>query len=316
MSGTLGVLITYHGEREVLTECLASLTGRPGSPEEIIVYDDASEAPAKDYVPSGAGVNVIRGQRTIGPGRGRNVLLAASRADYVHFHDADDLFHPDWSARVRSCLGASVDAVFTEISSEREGTLVCERVLGLGRLGPSSDLVEFALSGSILTPAGTYRRGSVLRIGGYREDLWQSEDFDFHVRLAVSGLSYRCLDDPLVRIRIRREGRSSDRVSVWADYSRAVEMLANELDPRYRPHLADAARRAGAALLQLGAAGEARRALMLADALGPGLFADKRMAYRVLARMLGIGPVERLACLYHGLVPDSLRSWLTLGRWA
>src|SRR5437867_4136279 len=93
---TLGVLITYYGERDLLRECVESLLVSGEAPDEILVYDDASEWPARDYIPKGASVKVIRGAVNRGPAHGRNVLLRTSRSDYVHFHDADDLFHHDW----------------------------------------------------------------------------------------------------------------------------------------------------------------------------------------------------------------------------
>ena len=136
MRPTLGVLVTYHNEGRLLGECLDSLLHQKERPDEVLIYDDASEAPAEDYLPKDFSGRIIRGDVNRGPSYGRNRLLRESQSDYIHFHDADDLFYPDWCGRIRQAIEESEpDVVFTEISSFREGEKVCERVLGLERNG-------------------------------------------------------------------------------------------------------------------------------------------------------------------------------------
>src|SRR5687767_1173472 len=106
MPPTLGVLVTYYGERELLRECLDSVLAGASVPDEIVVYDDASSVPASRFVPTGAPVRVIRGRENRGPAFGRNLLMRESACDYVHFHDADDLFHSDWARDVRAVIAA------------------------------------------------------------------------------------------------------------------------------------------------------------------------------------------------------------------
>lgn len=309
MRPTLGVLITYFNERELLTECLTGLLAQEDPPDEILVYDDASEAPAVDYVPVGSAVKVVRGSVNVGPARGRNLLLAASASEYVHFHDADDLFQPGWCARVREAIARDVDVVLTEVSSWADGVTQCEGTLGLHRLRDEGDLLAFALEGSILVPVGTYRRSRLVEIGGYRESLWQSEDFDFHARLAAAGVTFALIHEPLVRQRLRPQGRSQDRRAVWTDCVAAVRLLARELEPRYRPLLADKARRAGVVLLELGAFREARAALRLAASLGPGSGRGEGAVRRGLVRVAGVEGAEWLAWAYRRMVPAQLRRW-------
>src|ERR1043165_9541693 len=92
----ISVLITYYNERQLLTECLESLEAQTDRPDEILIYDDCSTYPAKDYLLPGLPARVIRGEENHGPSHGRNVLLEAARSECVHFHDSDDLFAPAW----------------------------------------------------------------------------------------------------------------------------------------------------------------------------------------------------------------------------
>jgi hypothetical protein len=238
-------------------------------------------------------------------------LLEASQADYVHFHDADDLFEPDWHARVRDVLEAQrVDMVFTEIDAVDEANRRTEAILGLRHLAPGADLVRHCIQGVMLVPAGTYRRDRVLAIGGYRLSLHQAEDFDFHVRLAGTGVTYATIQDSLISIRVREAGRSRNQVQTWSCYVEAVEALAAELPAAYRPDLADAAARAGSKLYMLGARPQAATAFALATRLGPPRFTTQRRVYRWLARTIGYQPAEQLAGAYRAIFPAGVRQRL------
>jgi glycosyltransferase involved in cell wall biosynthesis len=313
---TLAVLVTYHNERHLLRECLESLVAQPQGPDEVLVYDDASCAPASDYLVPGLPVRVVRGERNVGPVHARNALLRIAQADYVHFHDADDLFRPAWCTRVRAAIDRTrADVVFTEIESRGDHGVLSSRVLGLDRLAREPDLVRFCLKGPVLIPAGTYRRSAVLAIGGYRGTLWQSEDFDFHVRIAALGVRYEVIAEPLVIVRIRAEGRHQKWLEVWASFLQSVEALADELPHQHRPDLADAAARAGSALYKLGAHAQASDAFRLAARLGPPRFDHERRLYRTLAKRLGPERVERLAHTYRGLMPRGLRAYVADRGW-
>ena len=306
---SVSVLITYYGERELLRECLETLSRQTLAPHEILVYDDASDAPAERYVPPGMNVRVLRGRSNRGPAFGRNELLAASTGAYVHFHDADDLFHPEWHARVRAAIYQwRPDVVFTEIDAHTAAGLRSRSVLALDSLAAGADLVRFCIQGVMLVPAGTYRRDAVQAIGGYRVAQWQAEDFDFHVRLAATRPTYAIITDPLVTIRVRTDGRSHDRVQTWRLFVEAVSTLAQELAPDYRWDLADAAARAGSTLFKLGARDDARRAFRLADRLGPPRFSNQPPLYRVLARTLGFEAAEHIATMYRLLLPAAVRA--------
>jgi glycosyltransferase involved in cell wall biosynthesis len=307
---SIGVLITYYGERDLLRECLESIAAQTRLPDEILVYDDASDAPAAQYLPSGLQVNVLRGTENRGISYGRNQLLRASTSTYIHFHDADDLFHPDWCARVYDTFETtSADAVFSEIVAHADGSPLRERVIGLTDVVAGQSLTEFCIKGVIIPAAGSYRRQSVLAVGGFRTSLRQAEDFDFHVRLAATGPRYAIIEDPLVTIRVRPDSLSNyDPVRQWSSYLRAVEALSSELPAKYRGNLSDAAARAGSVLFKLGARNEARTAFRLATRLGPPRFTTQRPVYRVLARTIGFEMAEHVSGAYRSVVPQRLRA--------
>jgi glycosyltransferase involved in cell wall biosynthesis len=300
MNPFISVLITYHNERELLTECLESLFQHQ-HPDEVLVYDDASAFPAKYYVPQNRPVKIYRGEINRGPGFGRNQLLNLSTSEYVHFQDADDLFQPNWYEKVKLAIASTeADIVLTEITSVKEEQVVSERVLELHRLEEIGDLVKFGLMGSILVPSTTFRKDLALKIGGYRirEILPQSEDFDFHVRLAATGATFTATTEPLIIQRLRPHSHSRDKKLCWTSALTALRLLSQDLPLRYRQDLVEAIARVGTVLFTMAAYSEAKEAFYFARQLGTPKFPNRNLTYRLVAQFFNQEIAECLGSYY------------------
>lgn len=314
MKPSIGVLITYYNEKELLTECLDSVFSQTLTPDEVIVYDDFSQFSAEHYIPKKYNLKVIHGTENRGTAYGRNRLLEESKSEYVHFHDADDMFYPLWCEKVQSAIQATkADIVFTEISSFRGDKLVCEHVLGLKHLEIIGDLVRFALKTSILITASTFRKDLALKIGSLRtrEVLPQSDDFDFHARMALAGATHTEILTPLVTQHLRYDSDSSKNIRLChLSKVRAVSLLSKETPVKYKNDLAEAAARAGSALYALSAYDDAAEAFQLAHKLGPPRFLDHHLLYRFVARTFGAETAEKAGRIYRAVLPELLRAKL------
>ena len=218
----LTVGITYHNECELLSSCVKSLLSQIDNTVEVLIYDDASEFPARGYVLQSENVRIIRGEANLGPAKARNLILKEAKGEYIHFHDSDDWFNEKWFEKVSSHFGKS-DAIFTEVTSYRGSEVFLARVMEVAPLADNKSLLKFAIEGFILVPSGTYRKTLVEQLGGYREELWQSEDWDFHVRMALKNPVIEVIDEPLVYIRIRQESRSQNSVETSTDTLKSIE---------------------------------------------------------------------------------------------
>ena len=304
----LSVLITYHNEGAWLSECLQSVLRQPGI-DEVLIYDDASRIPAAEYVLHDERVRCLRGEENIGPARARNALLAAASGTHVHFHDADDLFAAGWSAAVRAAVErTNADIVFTDVEGFDEAGHRWSHVVGIERLLNGGDLLRFTLLNGVLPAAGTYARAALEAIGGYREDLWQSEDYDLHIRLALSGATWVVINEDLALIRRHGTQRSRASRDVWTCAVQALSSLADRFPAHARAEAAQAATRAGSQLLAAGAPAEAAEAFALANQLGGARY--ERAAMQGLARLVGAPRAERLAGLYRRLTPKAVRKAL------
>ena len=297
---TISVLLTYHNEGSLLTATLDSLRAGDDQPDEVLVYDDASDLRPEAFIPVEINAHVIRGDINIGPGAGRNILLKAAASDYIHFHDSDDWFHPNWCAVVRARLIQNpVDVLFTEITSSRTGTPNFEHpFMGFCLIG-ATDLTAYAIEQALLVPSGTIRRQCALGIGGFRVGLWQSEDKDFYIRLAASGVRWTVECRPLVCIHDRPDSRSKQTIEVWQDGLKCLEFARLELSECYHQNIANAAARCATQLLKLDQKGTARRALMLAKELGGADYRWRNPIFRWVVRLIGAELAEQLSSRWH-----------------
>ena len=308
----IAVLITYYNEGKLLSECIDSVARQAGAPDELLVYDDASGDPAERYIPPGTRVRIIRGESNLGPAHGRNTLLRSTTCEFVHFHDADDLFAPEWARKVRERVARNdVDIVLTDVTSVRDGVVASASVMNLAEgLRADPDLVRFGLRGALLLPSSTSRRSLALSIGGFRtrEILRQSEDFDFHLRLAAAaGNRYVVIPESLVIQRLRSGSHSSDTRAVWVSAAESLRSLGTELPARYRQDLSDASARIASRLFEIGASIEARATAAHARKLGRPRFPNRPFAYRVAAAVLGQAAAEGIGRAYRRVLPDRFR---------
>jgi len=318
---TLAVGITYHDEGRLLTECLESLGAQGRLPDEILVYDDASKlSPAREFIPSNVPVRLIRSEENRRPGFGRNVLLKEANSQYIHFHDADDLFRKGWVERVSEALEGDADIVWTEVACEEAGK-VLEDAAGLRALVDDPDLVTICIKGGpVIRPvATTVRRSKAIEIGGYKtwETLPLVEDFDFHLRFLAAGARYAIVPESLVVARSRPDSHSiKNYAACLASKVVAVNDLAGILPEKYLADLSEASWRSGAKLFLMGKKREAARGFAVAKRLGNPQYGGRPWTYKLVARTFGPMLAESSGYFYRRIFPSSFRKAFRLDKTA
>jgi GT2 family glycosyltransferase len=294
----IAVLITYHDERAMLRECLQSLAEQSVQPDEILIYDDCSQFLASDYLVADLPVKIIRGTTNVGPSAGRNRLLDECSSDYIHFHDADDLFRANWCESVRSqIVAASPDLVLNDISLFQEGKIVRERFYGFGGDADASDLLRLAIRVTLVPSTATYRAQKVRRVGGYRPAIRYSEDYDFHLRLALSGVNYAVIPEPLILQRAHQTNRSLNQAPFLMGAIRILDHLMPEIPAEYHAEVAEVSANFGSDLYRKGKRRDAREAFDLSVRAGNARFKRHRPMYRFIARLFGQEAAELATAL-------------------
>lgn len=299
----VSILITYFNEGPMLKECIESILHSNLVPNEIIIYDDCAEVAAQNFIPdhgTTTPISVIREAQNRGPGYGRNKLLALATSDYVHFHDADDLFEPNWCATILAQIQRQQpDVLVAAVKTYREDVLVTEDVMSIGVLNEPIDLIKLGLQGAILPVSTVFKRELALSVGGYepREVLAQSEDFHFHIKLGLSNPKVCLIKEPLVIQRLRQNSNSSTAglLVCYQSAYRALELLKQELYTIYQEDLANAYARIGHVLFVLGDKQMAKQAFKASKALYKIDFKNRSKWFQIVARVCGIFPAEYIS---------------------
>jgi len=206
------VAIPAHDALPDVLDAVESALAQTHPPAEIVVVDDRSGDGTGEQVRARFGdrVTVVSGHFG-GAAAARNAAWRASRAPWVAFLDADDLWFPDKLATVADRLAQSPDAIWFfsdgafrtfegetlpswfELYAEIE-----EPYLGV----PLAELFEVNF---VLTSSVVARRDALEALGGFREDMSHAEDLDLWIRLALRGPAAGT-GRPLVRYQHRPGG--------------------------------------------------------------------------------------------------------------
>ncbi len=203
---TIDVVIPAHNAAATLADALASVASQSQPAHALIVVADrCTDATARLAADAGAQVlEVDEGSA----GGARNRGLSASRADYVAFLDADDVWRPGWLAAVTQRLAEHPDVALLRGTFDEEGPRgeLIRRAPSLG-----SDPVAYhalLVGNPVLTSASVVHRATALDLGGFDPSLRHGEDWDLWLRLADHGV---VLDVDGHHVRYRRVPESLTR---------------------------------------------------------------------------------------------------------
>ena len=206
---------------------------------EVIVYDDnsrdGSAELAKDF-----GFKVIIGRDNRGAAFARNRLLEVASAPWIHFHDVDDTIDKTFNAKLSPLLVSPDFAAMCSIrwlgSDERQS-----RIFRLTDAGPPTDWVKTFILCPFHLNCFIFPLQFLRSAGGFHEDLRIAEDREFIIRLAVNGLKFRYLDEPLVEYVARSDStfaRADDGLR-WEQEREFFRSTFSILSPKHRQILGD-----------------------------------------------------------------------------
>jgi GT2 family glycosyltransferase len=158
--------------------------------DEIWVYDDGSTDDTA-RVARELGAQVVRGATNRGPSHGRNVLAQASRAKWLHFHDADDALLPEFTKATRPYMVLDRhDVVLFDYETRDNESGMHRYVRRFDWTELDRDPIRFAIVEQINAIHGLYRRDTFLAVGGFDTAKRLDEDPDLHLRLALAGCRF------------------------------------------------------------------------------------------------------------------------------
>lgn len=200
-------------------------------------YDDASGDDTA-AVAVREGFHVIAGPTQRGPSFARNRLAEAATAEWVHFHDADDLLAPEYLSHVLAAASPAVDVVVCDSSWELEATR--ERIIHrtYSQSHYEAAPLAYVLTHPIGVISGLIRRSAFTAIGGFDEATTCWEDADLFVRLVENGARFQMVPETLVTSLRHERGISRNQHHCDRCRLKYLRAYATRQPPSVRPQLA------------------------------------------------------------------------------
>lgn len=219
----VSVVIPSYNHARFLRDAICSVIAQTYHDFEIIVVDDGSTDDtaqvAARYSPS---IRYIF-QKNAGLSAARNTGIRASTGAYLAFLDADDLWHPDFLARLVPVLDRNPD--IGAVYSGSQFVDAHSRVLPqtIVRTVAPNRLHDSLIGGEFFPPCAVLVRKSAFdRVGLFDESLLASEDWDMWLRVS-SEFSFDCVSEVLAQYRMHGDNMSRDLERMRASQYQVAE---------------------------------------------------------------------------------------------
>jgi glycosyltransferase involved in cell wall biosynthesis len=219
------VIPAYNAER-FLAGAIESVLAQAYSPVETIVVDDGSTDRSAEIARGFGGVTVIE-QENGGPSAARNRGFAASKGDFIAFHDSDDEMTPDkLEVQVGHLLAhPEVGCVL----AEQEVTVEPGAELPFWHEGSKVPTVmpprppDLADEPMVHPMTMVVRRETFELVGGFDESMRPAEDFDWMLRASEADVEIARLPEVLLRRRVHPDSLTQDAAAARAGLFRAFK---------------------------------------------------------------------------------------------
>ncbi len=233
-NGRVSVIIPAFNSERFLAGAINSVLSQTYGNIECIVVDDGSNdntaAIAKSY-----GRRILYAYKTNAErSAARNTGIGIATGQYISFLDADDSLASGKIAEQVDFLEGHPEcgAVYSKVKFFRENE---ERLYFiLHRPTPAGDILAPLLHGNFITVhSPLIRKSAVEAVGGFTPDLSHNEDWEFFLRLALSGISFGFLDEYHAFCRMHQSNTSRDEIrmheSKWQVINTFVSAHAEKL---------------------------------------------------------------------------------------
>lgn len=165
--------------------------------DEVLFYNDGSTDRTHEMLKQ-SGFRFFSFENK-GAGAAKNFLARSASHQYIHFHDVDDLMHPDYLLHVEKAILENPDLDVISCNVVWIDWKTQEPIIHwtYNNALLQKDSIKYTLKNPIGGINSTFRQTAFLSIQGFNEvhKIW--EDADLHVRLALSGASFIHLEQTL-----------------------------------------------------------------------------------------------------------------------
>lgn len=217
MNDLVSIIIPCFNASLYVKDAVQSVIGQTHSNWELILVDDHSTDSTFSELEKLQLLHPSRIKVMLNPAKGaaaaRNAGLAISTGNYIQFLDADDLIISNKIEIQLQGFSPDVDVVYSDL---RIDSFHENKILEHQNFKSFGDDLFYSVFRQILTSGNPlYRAEAVKKIGGYNPDLSAAQDWDFHIRLFLSGSTFSYIPGEFFIIRKMSDSISSNWVKVY-----------------------------------------------------------------------------------------------------
>ena len=203
MTPRTSVLMPALNSDATIREAVESVLAQTAGDLELLIVDNASDTPVAETL---AGlddprVRILRCERNLGVGGGRNAALAAARAPLVSQLDSDDLWEPDYLEHILPLFEDPAVGLAYSNALILEHPTGHTDYIGDPSVHPMYGFPKIAEQNPIPCPTATMRAGAARAVGGWAGWLGMCEDYHMYLRLARAGWRFAYVHRQLARYR-------------------------------------------------------------------------------------------------------------------
>lgn len=207
----VSVIIPCKNSEHFIRETIDSALMQTYKEIEIICVDNGSTDKTEEIINSiienNPNVQLLKEPRK-GANFARNKGLEASRGEFIQFIDSDDVILPEKLSSQVSEIMKGYDIIVSDRKVFDLKMQLCLKELTFPEV--QQNPLECSIVKIIGNGNPIYTRKSLMDIGGWREDLTSSQDWELHIRLSLRGKKFGYLPGYFFYSRTRSDSLSSD----------------------------------------------------------------------------------------------------------
>jgi glycosyltransferase involved in cell wall biosynthesis len=236
---SFSIVMPAYNSEATIDVAIESALRQTRSNFELIVVDDGSTdntvARVERHLDAGR-IKLIT-QPNLGASAARNAAIAESVGEYVTLLDSDDVWLPRYLEVMEETLHANPQAAvaFTDAWVLNDDIKKIARRTAMSAWSPSTDPSEPAAflralleHGNFVYASATVRRSVLVDVGGFREALPASVDYELWLRIAASGHRFIRCPEILAVYRLRAGQITSNPARMERALSEVLRIVAEE----------------------------------------------------------------------------------------
>lgn len=227
------VIPAYNAE-DTVEAALDSVLAQTRGNWEAIVIDDGSTDRTPELCRAYSRdprVKVVS-QENRGLPAARNAGIRVTGAPYVAFLDSDDMWMPDYLARMGAALdrASSAGLAYTDAWALDEGTRRIRRASAMSQpdFGDDVDIATALMRRNFMFVGTTVRRSALEQAGVFNEGLRSAEDYEMWLRILAHGWGAVQVPGRLAIKMERPSAMSRNEMRMWASLREVCRLVIEE----------------------------------------------------------------------------------------